>query len=371
MKQMTIAVFCVVLALGCSSRDSATPPLDPDSSDVAAVTTTTPVADDVAVGQRAIDALLAEFGDERIATAAVLLAADQGYGLAQIIDAGAAGRLAGDGRITDPEGAIVAPDGPAAALLVDDLADIRVESARQRTSSLTWPVSELVERLEEAHPDRGSLLAVLALLDAGYSAEQITLALMTDGMARFDGAVVAYQLLDAEGRVVTPDGPLIGLMISAWLDGDRSTSTTTPPGEASATDTTDQLTVLMREASGEYQLTDDLLATLRSWGGVVVGIPEGTATITQDGQVSGWFAYRVTTVDAEVECWWSLDVEFPPASLELLDDGLVFSTTAVMDERGSCGDFGEFEMPLTGYVDVDLGLITVPMAEEYDVLFQR
>ncbi|MEZ5116732.1 MAG: hypothetical protein R2737_10730 [Candidatus Nanopelagicales bacterium] len=381
MRRVAVASLSVVLLLLTAACGSAVsePSADPGGS---GTSTVVPVPSGGASlpgassGQQALDSLVAGFGDESTATGVVLLAADRGYVLPQIVEAAVAGRLTADGQVQGADGVTVPPDGAASDLLVDDLAAVRVDPASLRTDRSTWPVSEVVRRLEESGRDHGPLILVLGLLDSGYDAEQITLALMADGATRFDERSFGYQLLDAEGGVVVPAGPSLGIMREALAD--VLGITPEPPGSATGsggTATTPpeaQFADLVRRAAGEYLLTEDLAATLLNLPGVQgVESTEGSLTVTPEAQVSGGFSYTLTGTSQFGASSWSIAVLLPTSALEPLDDGLTFSVVAQVDEPAPGGGVRRVEQPATGYVDVDLGLITVTFAGDFDVTFQR
>lgn len=166
------------------------------------------------------------------ATVAVLRAYDRGYELLQIFQAIYDGGLAADGSIVDADGVAVAPfrepsgviegDGSsvavAGALAIgfgggpatgEDIAIEALETGIAKTTKRIDKKVDLEERAERAgasDEDIFTMLAVMVLMDQGYSPEQIIVDGIVAGGIRFLGIEKGLAIVDEEGKRIRPDG---------------------------------------------------------------------------------------------------------------------------------------------------------------------
>ena len=199
------------------------------------------------------DALVASLGDERSAVAAVLLVADKGYSLEQIVDAALVGTVEQSGSILASSGEAVEPDGPPVNVLIDDTALEAGQGFARPQQAL--PVSDVIDQFEQRSRSYGSpLLVLLMIFDAGYSVEQITTALVLDGSIRFEEFAV---LVDAAGGPIAPAGPPVGLfgpwVHSSEISEDPTTPTSRPPSSGADTPSA-ALERLFERAAGVYAI---------------------------------------------------------------------------------------------------------------------
>ena len=162
------------------------------------------------------------------AAVAVVRAYDRGYDLLQIIEALFDGLVAADGTIADDEGAPLAPFREPSNVIeenatssvrlaavsgaegesVEAIALKALESGIQKTTKRLDKKYDLQARAEDAGASEESvmtMLALLALMRAGYSPEQIIIGL-ADGGVRLPSFERGLGIYDEDGKLVKPDG---------------------------------------------------------------------------------------------------------------------------------------------------------------------
>ena len=208
-RRLVLSVFATVLALSPTAASA-----QDDGSD----------APPGSLVQQLITAAEESLGDR--STVAVVRAADRGYDLLQVIEGLMASSVAVDGNITDDDGALLPPTlapsgviaenggaGPAggaartASASGEQIGIDLLENGVQKTSKRLDTKDDLGERAEryDASLDVFTMLAVLVVIDSGYTIEQVILdGIMENGFdIDLDGSIV---ILDGKGRVLPPGG---------------------------------------------------------------------------------------------------------------------------------------------------------------------
>lgn len=415
------------LLLVSSCGSDAGPAGEAPSTPGSAADADTDPADDELLGEAVraaqpdADLLIDALGDERTAVVAVLVATDDGYSLDQILDAATAGRLTGEGQVLGDD------DAPLPAELEPTGAFGGTASGAQAAGIRAVPAAPPEGRSPDDVADalyafmtqggQPAITTLLILIDRGYNPPQIIEALLGVWDVRVD-----LVLLDDDGNVVEPErqsrgeyGPLpadLASVVAAAETPGTSASTTGPPaaptttgapepdevddttsttpptppttrppasGDGAGGGATGDVDELVERAVGVYRLTDDLAAVLLSISPYVSGVnyAEGEMVIEPDGTISGSLAWSYTDHvelrDEIVDTSWSVDFVIAPSELTATDDGLVFSSTysGEICQDAYCVAL-ETPAPITGVVDVDLGLITAgPLPPADDVHFQR
>ncbi len=365
---MVLAAALVVASCG-ADEDTAVDPSSTPFGEPAASTTAaleleapSPEAAALIVEARSIsDVLIGATGDESTATIAVLLASDLGYGIGQIVDAAAAGRLQTDGAVLDESGGILPPDSTPLLLLEENSPATGFRSPPGRVG-----VNKLTQWLGTLYGEKHAPLVLLtALLMQGYSFEQIVTAALTDQRASLD-----VLLLDENGDVVQPSGMRWGAPgPNDASQGGSVVPTTAGPSldelAGSATTTAvATLTELVAQAAGVYPVSQDLvgmiLAELPDATNVVLS---GELVIGVDGVVSGELVVSVTETivvsDGTAVLVSDGDWVFAPTEVEKLDDGLVFESDVVYHGLWNGEDVGTFDFVATGLVDPEIGQILI------------
>lgn len=327
----------------------------------------------IATVQEAAAATIAQFGDDDVATAATFLALDAGYDVAQIVEAGPSGRLLVDGSIVDTDDTAVVPARTPPNLIIDDVtAHGAVAGFRQTTQR---PLSSVMVRFHETvePPDKEMiyqrLFVLMALMQQGYTLEQIVNALFTLG-----GLDDELRLTDAGNRVVEPDEEPFASLELTTEDYDRAwTTTTTTTTETPKTDEEQQLDVLIERAVGVYSITQDLGTHLQGLGDVVSVVPPtGQFVVADDGTISGSFAYTIVQGVDDARLTSSWDRTLVEATLTVLDDGLSFSAPMDLMITWNEGDQQPYVENVSGIIDVDTGELVVTGFTELDsVRFTR
>ncbi len=363
-----VVVALVVASCGSSEGegDAATTASPATTTAPPAGAMPTPSLPDAAAGT------IAHLWSDDIATAATFLAVDAGYDLEQIVVAGPAGRLSVNGQIVDADDEPEAPTRPPTALLLDDVT-AEYEVAGLRSAPMV-PLSGVMVRFQEAVEPPGReivyqrLFVLMALLQQGYTLEQIMDALFTAG-----GLNAELALTDQNGVVVVPaDEPYESLALTDE-DYDRAlpppTTTTTEP----RSEEEQRLDELVDRAVGIYPITEDLGVHLRGLGDVISVVPPvGEFVVAQDGTISGSFVYTIVqgVDDARLTSTW--DRTLVEAPLTLLDDGLTFTAPVDLLITWNESDTQPYGENLTGILDVDLGQLVLTGFTELDsVRFAR
>ncbi|HZR79526.1 MAG TPA: hypothetical protein VFD92_00395, partial [Candidatus Binatia bacterium] len=149
------------------------------------------------------EAVMAQLGDPG-GFDAVALALARGYSIEQIIRAALTARLRSSGEIVARSAATEPPAGPA----VDVFTDAAASSQAGSTQSDAVSLDKFLEKIVEVTHNNGVaiVIALLYLVDAGYSIEQIVVELF------FSDAVVKsvdnrVRLVGPDGKPITPEGP--------------------------------------------------------------------------------------------------------------------------------------------------------------------
>lgn len=384
---VTLVALMTAVACGGGKTVDVTVTEPVDVADSAEVRGLSPA--DLSAASRAADLMIVQMGDETAALAAALLAADRGYGVAQIVDAGTAGRMAANGVLSATDGSPLVPEFEAPALLVDDLTGTGDGPPGFRAQPQRKTLSQVMDSMNESLGDaRGSLVSLLILLANGYSLDQVLLAVLSDGSVGpqgqlLDGSdafirpardqnIVWAEVLD--DRIPLPDSvPAAG----AEVDFDAVVDEATEPAD----DREPSYAELIDMAVGQYvvgpELANDLWSRADDVSAVHVGT--GVMVVSPDGTVSGELAYEVTTTtetsDGPVTHVWGVDYTFPGATLEVLDDGLTFTTMATLAASDGGEVYGTWETAAAGLLDPAIGQLVVRglvVAESIDtVRFER
>jgi hypothetical protein len=202
------------------------------------------------VAEPVVDELVSVLGDEEAALAAVVMAGDRGYGVAQIVPAAWEGALQPDGVIVNADGSVAAPEYEPTSLLDDDVTGeagtatgFRAPPERVR---LTWFMRGMSM---QTGSHRASAAVLLVLFARGYSFEQIATAVLAgdalDGTYRGSKWYldVPVRLIDQNGDVIEPERPEEADIDDFWslpARPDRTTTTTTSvaPADDAAPETT-------------------------------------------------------------------------------------------------------------------------------------
>ncbi|MGI9646027.1 MAG: hypothetical protein ACR2O6_12030 [Ilumatobacteraceae bacterium] len=367
------------LAVGAcgSASEEAGPVGDEDVATAPGGSTT--VATDPAPGSvtglgEAATATMGQLGDDDVATAAVFLAFDGGYQLTQIVDAGPAGRLLVNGEIVADDGSPVAPDGEPTALIIDDVtAEYQVAGFRAIPQR---PLSGLMVRFQEATEPPGKeqiyqrLFLLLALMQQGYTLEQIMTALFA-----FGGLNDELELTDENSTVVEPADDAIESLELTDEDYERALATTSTAPPTTEPKSEEELLhdQLVDVALGVYSITPDLGVHLQGLGDVISVVPPvGEFVVAEDGTISGSFVYTIVqgVDDARLTSKW--DRTLVEAELTLLDDGLTFTAPMDLLITWNESDTQPYVENVTGILDVDLGQLVVTGFTELDsVRFAR
>ena len=341
------------------------------------------VAATVGAAERIADDITATFGDDTAAFAAVLLAADHGYGLDQILAAASADRLQADGGVTGPEGGIVEADYEPSGSIIDDVS----EGASQPSGIRSPPNTRLLSQVISDAGDEfghGALAALIMMLWAGYSPDQIVATLVLDAHVSND-----YSLVDDNGVEIEPDrSPFWEDTYSDlddwyWttLDDQSVVPLDSAPGRdgsvvagTAADAEQERLAKLVEQAAGVYSISPDLVGHLEGLGDVVsVAKPDGEFVVEPDGTVRGSMLYSIAQgVDGEVTLTTVWDRAFAEAELAQLDDGLTFTSQATLFVTWNGGDSQEYVETVTGLIDVKIGQLVITGLTELDsVRFER
>lgn len=400
MRWRCVISVCVLILAGCGSGDDdGTGPPAVDAAESSGPTTAVPadagfdesggsapaVAADVAGAALVAHGLVATFGDEPAALAAVLLAADDGYDVAQIIRAGATSALHTDGQVTAPDGSAVAPRYEPSRILIDDVTGGDVAPSGFRSTPKEYTLSGVLAQAGERRESVG-LIAVLLFLGWGYSPEQIVEAIVF-------GAPISgeFEILDDDGDPLVPsrtplyvssrdddDDFTYEYIAQEWdLAGEEASGddavaddsagqapdpTASEPAAAPTTDEADvRRAELVDRAVGVYVVTTDLTLGLLNIG-EVSGVSDvfGEMVVEPDGTVSGSLTYTIhQSYEGTVVLVTATERSFPSAQLEVLDDGLTFETQTIFDVTWNGSDLATYGENVTGLLDIELGLIEV------------
>ena len=281
----------------------------------------------------------------QIVTVIVLLASDLGYSLDQIVAAAEAGNLANDGRLYDAAGTVLAPELVPTLLLEENAQP--VEGFRS-PKKVRVGVNEMVSFLNIGYgEDYGALVTLTSLVRRGYSFEQIV-----EAVAFNQRINILMQLLEEDGTPVVPAAPYVELPPEA------TTTTTTPPDENS-------LAALIEQAVGVYPVSQDLVGQVSPvYTDLTSIVLTGEMVVEADGTVSGTLSFTVTQtvtpIDEPTVVIVSVhDYTLAPASLELRDGGLGFTSDVVFHIVWNGEDAGTHALVGTGTVDPVGGTIAV------------
>ena len=337
-----------------------------DASPVGSDVTTTQPSSDIRSADAVAEALTTSFGDERSAMAAVLLAADRGYTLAQIVDAAGLGTIEQSGSITTAAGDAAEPAGTPTNALVDDVST-PAASGFARPAARQVRVSDVVEGFFRAGAGTGSTLAVLLLLlDAGYSVDQIATAVVLDGSIGIttDLSASPWTLLDDDGATIPPAAPPTGILVQV---DDRPIAGPLPPTAPPALDRA------FEQAAGVYAIDPSTAPATDAvfwFGDGTLRSADGEIVVVGDGNASGEFelVFDSQTLDEtgsyEIPSTFTLGGTLTDGVLTGADDGLSLTGTVLITRRHVADARGELfsetdSIDATGIVDGDRVAITI------------